>query len=307
MPYFGAFHEISVPDPKEAVSTLTAAGLITSDQDMLVTLTEKGREYRNKLRNRFEPLNWIETASKFDVVTFKKRFILALQVISEFSYDNNRYYPSSIDFFNNNIVKKWFINYKDNDVVTRVHKELESLLDNFSNQKYADIFAQSFVGHEVSGHTNDQIGIETNESAERIAVIQFMVMASMVTMIIDKPNSVFKPLLSGLIKPQISGSTEVTYRQFVNNSTLSLERIADLRHIKVNTVKEHLIEAAMVVPQPSDIFSRLISDKNDDILNQVIQQHPEWTRFINLSKFAPDVPFMQARLFQIKRIRANEA
>lgn len=96
-----------------------------------------------------------------------------------------------------------------------------------------------------------------------------------------------------------AGLSPSTYQSIqMISQGFSLRQIASMRHLKLNTIREHVLEAAFVHPQYS--YSRLIDERTYQSLQQLFQDN-EQLRYRDAKEHLPDLVFMDFRLVEMER------
>jgi uncharacterized protein YpbB len=220
-------------------------------------LTKKGQQKKDSF---LESGYILENASKYyeyDVVTFKRRFLLLAQVISEYSYKNNSYYPITGDLQTEYLIKKWFIRNKNKSVYA--FKNYISQWFNSLDNNDANIFVQLLVGHDNMGKTGPQIAyaLKTSVDVEWLWELDFWI--ALIKYIQRDSNSFLHFLLFNIVKPKISNKAMKTYQLFCKS--ISLAQIAKQSHIKLSTVKEHLQECAIFMDIRIFPYTKILNSK----------------------------------------------
>lgn len=79
---------------------------------------------------------------------------------------------------------------------------------------------------------------------------------------------------------------------------ISLEEIAQRRHLKLNTIREHVLETAFVHPEYA--YQRLIDKERYRELNELFEENDELT-YKEAKEILPDLIFMDYRLVELER------
>lgn len=306
LPYFGALHDFDLGDEQAAVNTLNKAGLATVSDGLLYRLSNRGVDQQNELQASVTPLDELATVAQYDIVRFSRRFIFAVQVVSEYSYSNNRYYPQTIGFFDDQLIKRWFIQNKQRNLSNYFHQLLQQFLSGLENDQLADIFAASLTGHGFSGLTEDQLAIQTDLEPTIIQLNWLKLYSRLFLRLKKDPETPLQLLLTGLIKPLMSGSAKQTFDLFVSARQPDPATIAQLRKIKLTTVYEHLIEAAIELPLDQFPYQRLLHEPTLTNLRQAAPVNVGEWQFKAAKAQITDLQFFEFRLFQISERKKGD-
>ncbi|GHP12751.1 hypothetical protein YK48G_01760 [Lentilactobacillus fungorum] len=298
LPYFGALRDFKLGDEKNALDRLAHLGLIVLTDRFSFQLTNQGRDQQVNLLKLLPPIKKLTIAAQNDVVRFSSRFIFATQIVSEYSYSNKRYYPQTIGFFDDQLIKRWFIQNKQRQLPNYFQELLDRFLTQLHDDLLAEIFIQSLTGHHFSGETEDQLSAKMGVPPTIIQLQWLMLYADLLTRVQQIPTSPLKLLLVGLARSPMANSTNKTLIMY-RNTDYTPEQIASRRRIKLTTVYEHLLEAAIVLPVNQFPFSRLLAEPT----KQALESHQpsiigEWA-FKEAKAAIPDLSFFEFRLFQV--------
>ncbi|KRN19646.1 hypothetical protein IV79_GL001363 [Pediococcus claussenii] len=243
--------------------------------------------------------------SYFDFDKLIQLIELAVQVVSELSFQNKFYSPSIDDMELLWQIKIWLnhVKTKDNisEFVAKFQSELTVIGTNLPEENSVLLFNQ-FVGHKHVGLTTEQLSRALNIAAFEI---DFRIRETFLEVINIVENKKL-PLFSALITP-VQSSSKLTHSALISwnlfkNGT-EIPKIASLRRIKENTVREHLMMAAILEADfPFEKFIDLDLFLDEFDLNS--KKPDEWTYQMVLQKDA-SVSFFSFRLAQIKQGQLN--
>lgn len=303
LPDFGALHGALSNDVEQAVSRLKRQHLVTSDDELRLLLTKQGVAYQNKLRKQLPNLAALTTAAQFDIFRFADRLALATQVVSEYSYANNRYYPQEIGLFDTQLVKRWFLQNKDQALPQYLYTLFNRFLTMLKRDDFAVTFVQGLSGHQLTGETDLQIAKEQGTTPTVVSLTRLILMAQLFNQLHESRKSKMALLIQGLAKPVIAVSAQKTLTMFCRFPDLSLLEIARRRRIKLTTVQEHLLEAAIVLPEKQVPVQQLLASSVEEKLASA-QPHDlaNWS-FQEAGQKIAGLDFFSFRLFQIQRLK----
>ncbi|MFT8400010.1 MAG: hypothetical protein ABF679_02005 [Lentilactobacillus diolivorans] len=300
--YVDSLHGINFDDIDHTLHRLQQQKLLLLDDQMRVKLTTSGMMKRQQILSKLLPLKYLKIASQYDVSRFLQRFVFATQIVSEYSYSNRKYYPQSISFFEDQLIKKWFIQNKGQQLPELFHQLLTDFLNWVNRDDLATILVESLSGHHFSGKTEEQISNQQQVSPLVIQICWRQLYSCLLLEIFKKKvNEPLTALTTNLRRPIISNSSRQTYDLFIHHPEESTAIIASKRRIKITTVYEHLIEAAIFLPISQFPFQRLI---NPQIVDKLEFNQPallgEWSYRDAVNKI-PQLQFFEFRLYQILR------
>jgi len=272
--------------------------------DQQFRLTEFGTARLNQLaKTHYQPQN-LAVGQFYDSQLFQERLLLIIQVVSEYSFDNRQYYPQLASQANLQFAREWFRWFKINGTVDLFAKEIQDLLQNLNDDRLASLVAFRFMGHGTMGLTTQQLAVEYNSDVDQIAAIQTDVMLGFIPRIKENPESLLSPLIAGIDSSRVSASATQTLAEVWQHH--SFKQISQQRRLKESTVKEHILEAAILLPIDKIPYDALISQSLRKQLASILsgQEIDEW-QFDQLTAKLPDLDFFYFRLYQILRSKEH--
>ncbi|WP_295731610.1 helix-turn-helix domain-containing protein [uncultured Limosilactobacillus sp.] len=265
-------------------------------------LTSQGEELKKTLaQTLYQPHNsqwsWLINSYKF-----ADRFLLAVQAASELVHHHRNYVPLNISGTEMIIVRKW-LTHLTNPMM--IETELQELGQNLAKQdkRLAIGFAKRLLGYQTVGWTTIQAQQELDLSEEEVRILNWDIWLGVASQLKMQPQTNLGRLMEDLIaKAPISNSAFQTLEDFRQGQTM--EQIAHQRQLKISTVREHLLEAAIIVPRMLD-WQRLLPIKQE----QQIRHHyhgPVATWRFKRTGSDPATDFFTFRLCQIKEFQEND-
>lgn len=281
----------------EDIEYLIINGYILIKDEKRYLLTKKGLQKKDSILESGYISNNLSKCYDYDVMTFKKRFLLLTQVLSEYNHKNTNYYPITGDLQTEYLIKNWFVHNKTNgvnDFKNYISRWLNTLGDNRAN-----IFAQLLVGHNNTGRTSQQIANSLKISIDVEWLWELNLWISLIQYIQQDSNCFLQFLLHNIINPKLSNRATNTYQLFCKS--ISLEQIAKLSHIKLSTVKEHLQECAIfmdihIFPYKKILNARIIK-LLDAKYNSIFID--DW-KYSSITEHE-EIGFFEFRIYQILR------
>lgn len=244
--YWHLYPNLKHSDYQEIMNSMVKQKLldITDHEVQLSELGEQKQAEEQKASYQLQYYNgpWMQELFKFE-----ERLILAIQLISEFEHHEKRYIPVSSNTNTQWFVKEWFTRHKtEMHFLERFKQELFSLLED-SPAELANIWTSKLVGYQTNGLSTIQITDETGLSPDDVKFMSIDLVAYIFGQIIKQPDrySVIAQLVEFSRLP-ISQTSFVTYQQVKN--TADLKRVSQERNLKISTIHDHLIEAAILLP-----------------------------------------------------------
>ncbi|MFD1671595.1 helix-turn-helix domain-containing protein [Agrilactobacillus yilanensis] len=202
---------------------------------------------------------------------------LAIQVLSQFQHKNKQYFPVVTDFSIQWQVRQWFQRVKRTENLSqRFEQELTHWFTLLPSAQ-SNFVAANFSGYQF-GFSQAQLATRFKYSAYDGTLVQLDAIACLLLQLQQVPKN--WPLCQQLLPSEaflqlpLSRSTKATYALFQQGLTLS--QICQSRRLKAGTVREHLLEAALLIP---DFDVTTLLKRNDlaadiyftDRLNEILE------------------------------------
>ena len=246
--WLGARRRLSRAQFDQEVAALIGAGLLERVGADEIKLTAAGVSYEESqpspYQPHFYPWYWLANTQ-----TVQRRLLLGFQVVSELAYHNRYYAPLAVPFTDQEAVRGWFRHFKSAQFVQEVYAELHLLAGALANedQRLAAALVNRLIGHDQAGWTLNQLADRLQLSLADALVLDHDLWLA-VTAFSRRTTGPLASLLRPLIAPTpISRSCQTTVQ--LARQGLELVRIAERRRLKLGTVREHLLTAAILTPQ----------------------------------------------------------
>ncbi len=284
-----------------AIKKLIVDGLAEQVDEFQYQLTTKGQIKKDSVKESFYILQNTSYQYDYDVNEFKARILLAIQSVSEYSYQNKNYYPVKTDMKSSMIVKRWFIQNKV-EIVSRLEDYLTKYLSQVDEKK-ANIIAQQMIGHDVYGMTNGQLADSMGVSNVEAFFMEYDGWVDFINYIINDDDQLLLPLINDVRTLKMNHHAIQTYNQFVSGNTL--DQIANNLSVKLSTVREHLLEMAIWLPESKFPYAKIVSAEDEKTLRQAFDNQPidDW-QFRQISE-STDINFFEFRIYQILRSKQD--
>ncbi len=270
-------------------------------------LTEIGQTaYREYFKTHYYPKEIQSFTYAMIRTPFWNRLQLYSQVFSEMSYQNNTYVPVIKHPHHQENVRHLFQQVGPNKkgLFTQWVKEQTYLFHQMDEQR-ANVLANLLTGHDQVGKTKEQIRMSLQMEPLEFYFYLMDTLEVLLQTIHAQKKKV--PLTSAILTTLLiernlglSASTKQTYDLLKSKKTF--EQIAQLRNIKVNTVREHILEMAFVFDHFP--FETFVPQEIMRQLNKQFDKNPEYSYKEAVSDF-DSIEFMHFRLVELERMRRN--
>lgn len=280
-----------------AVSELQKEGALVAEEKGLV-LTANGIARCKAFQDNHFYLTMPAFFAKLTWQKWSEMLRLLVQVSSELSYRNERYFVITNDLQVQQLFKAWLKKYGKQTLLTETFASLESFLATKDPLK-AQIFCEQLTGHKMLGQTIPQLARKYHLELSDIFYIWHDLSSCYANYLLKeefKSAELVLPFMQGQLLPQ---SSQTTYDLLRQGATL--EQIAIKRRLKLNTVKEHLLNIALLTP--SFPFENFLSAQVERDLHTFFKHLPvlDWN-FQAVKKVYPQLSFVEFRLYQIMRL-----
>lgn len=239
--YFSIYPKLTKEEYEEELSKLYQYSWI-EQQDTLLRVSDKGEDqlkgYKNPLFN-----GWLLRGNE---KVFWARLELVVQTLSHFKNNEIRFIPNQKDYYVHQFVKNYLKvrDFKSERFQQSFKSQLEHLLTDPSLEEiHRILLVYRLSGYRISGLTWDQLTMEY-EAPVIDMKLQFV---EALHIILTNINEVEHPDLINLAE-DIFVHNPLTQSALKTEQLLkqgySLQKIASIRALKVNTIEDHLIEIA---------------------------------------------------------------
>ena len=278
----------------DELAALEKAGLI-SLHDNQVQLTAAGVSYQEE-NPIYEPhfFDWFWLANTRRV---EQRFLLGIQVVSELAYHNWHYVPLHVPYSEQGAVKAWFHRYGSAQLVHQVARELDLLGTAFEGedeQLVTALFA-SLVGHDGSGQTIAQVSQQLSLNIGETMIINHDALLGISAFAKNTTGPIARLLQPLLTSSPLSTSCWQTINMLRRGRPL--EEIARHRHLKLGTIREHILTAAILVPRAYQ-WGKLLPPQDEEYLKHKYEGPVASWQFVSWDS-NENRDFFYFRLYQI--------
>lgn len=301
--WLDSWHGVDLETLMTAVTALETAGLLVSTTEGSWQLTVVGQARQQELQTTLYQPQALRVFQTVDVRRFEQVSQLALQVVSEGAHAEKRYYPVTTDPGVQATVKQW-LRMSRQPMVERgqqLHEDLTAFLTTLTPE-LATIFVAGLTGYQLPGRTDQQLATQFERQLMEIQLIRKDLTCQWIQWLRHHQTEPLWPLLAPLIQATaISQSAWQTYQTFLQQPDIQL--IARQRKLKLSTVREHLLETAILMPEFP--FERLLSTALITQLTVIFENQSDiasW-RFQQVQDHLPELDFFWFRLYQIMQCR----
>lgn len=300
----GAERSLERKQVENSIAELVKANLIQRNPDGQVLLTTLGVLRQEELAGeQYQPhfFDWYWLANTRRI---EQRLLLGIQVASELSYHNRYYAPVVNEYHEQQIVKRWVLSWRRN-IINDLVQELKLFGDSLesADERLANYFFYSLIGHRITGKNAMQLSEQLELPGYQLPVIKqdaLLAIAAFANSYQGVLNRLLVDLLAKSPLSQSANQTLLLYQQGI-----SISQIAKKRRIKANTVREHLLEAAIVHPDSIDWERSLPVSIRSQLAKHYQGKMKDW-------QFDPEIvpggpaAFYYFRLYQLYEERLND-
>lgn len=294
--WLGANRQLQHADLAVWLSQAQAQGLMQVDQQS-AWLTPAGYQRQKQIKqNYYQPhfaqWTWLTNPSEY-----ADRFSLGIQALSELVHNEKKYVPLSLSITEMTKVRNWLLKSNLQTVVLDELMTIGAQLEK-QNPRLATLFAHELFGYQLSGWTLEQAARQLHIHLEEAMMMDRDLWLGVAHLVSSQQGSL-QMLMSDLVAPMpISASAWLTVRQY--QSGKSVKQVAIMRHLKASTIREHLLEAAIIIPQALD-WPRLLPVKVRQKLATRYQGPILQWQFCEPAGEDENAAFFNFRLYQIWR------
>ncbi|GBG94856.1 hypothetical protein LFYK43_13150 [Ligilactobacillus salitolerans] len=291
----GFFPKLEASTFDQGIQKLVEQGFLSQDPDDTVKLTERGRSKKQELLTG-PTLGAPRFFCEHRVTEINQMLKLIVQVASEASYGNSRYYVAVDNFECQQMIKQWLHQYDLQTLHKNILLELKSFLENESPQK-AWIFCAQFSGHQVLPKTVAQMAQQTGLTTLEIKIILLDLTSRFASHLLQK-NSLLAPMIKHFENQNVLfKKSRQALQLFLNGK--SIQQIAQYNAVKESTVREYLLNAAIL--ERDFPFASFFTDQEEELLTARLPADIDQWSYRELMSEQVQVSFFNYRLVAIKR------
>jgi uncharacterized protein YpbB len=296
--YYGVHRKLERTVYDRTLKELHEEGFIIRDHTSLtIELTNQGEAWLQEIKEQL-PLHYFNGLKfKSSAVLFLERLILLVQTFSNVRMNHFSFIP----VLDNPLVENWVkeqyrINKERISIYLKdLHSELLPLLQSIKG-KEASIFVDRLSGHQYYGMSWEQLAKNYDMTIEDVQLLLTGISHKMAHQIME--NKASFPLLYQMIEEgnQKRLMTESAYKTHqLLEKDYSIENIALVRNLRINTIQDHLVEIALY--QTDFPIERYVpSDVQKDILAAIEKASSNKLKEIKRLT-EKDTTYFQIRLF----------
>lgn len=230
------------------------------------------------------------------------------QIYSEVSYKNNKYRPLIKDFSVQQWIKDWLHSqsYPIDEQSELWSEELIVIFENLSSTE-ADFLSSHLTGHQHAGDTIQKIMMDLNWSKDQYNIHLKMLLYHVMDFIYFSKDLL---LHHDLLEKELQNNNYgLSYSALQTMNHLfrgeKFITVAQKRRLKIGTVYEHLLEAALIDKEFNFEPFLPLDDPRLAHLYKIIHEDP-LIKYQEIKEKVPDLLFVEYRLMQLWILREGE-
>lgn len=282
------------------------SGIVELDpQQQTVRLTAAGCQLQQAYRNqhylpRCGHWSWLVNTDRL-----AQRLLLGIQTVSELAHHNRRYVPLNVAPAEMAAVKRWFYAEQER-LLNEVPRECQAIASKLAqgDPRWPNLFVYSLVGYQTSGLFTEQFQALMALPAESITLMNHDVWLTVGKLLTENPQWCLARLGLPLVRRSpLTASAEQTLQLY--QAGMPLSQIARRRRLKVTTVREHLLSAAIQLPGSVDARSLIGKQRWQQFADEFQGPIAKW-KWQPSDQDDPAESFFAFRLYQIVRSQNDE-
>ncbi|GAA0357387.1 hypothetical protein GCM10008932_07830 [Alkalibacterium iburiense] len=302
---YSLFHHWTDADWDALVSHFLQKKWVTLKGETL-QLTENGLASKKAFLETCPPLVTIDS---LEYTKTRKplwdRFIFVNQIVSEYKHQNVQYTPYLNTLVEQQETKRWLKDHGpslesfSNKWIPEVFQFMSSL-----SEEQANIVASLQVGHQQTGRTRRQLRETLHFSDNQLTILLHHTIEKLIHYS-KNHTSLLRDLVHTVHKENDYGLSTSTYQtQKMLEDGKTIRQISQMRKLKENTIKEHVLE--MVLVNHWKGYKSLIPSSDYDILHNLLKRHPSLLYSEAKSEHS-QLDFFWFRLIEIERMRRHDS
>lgn len=302
-PAFGLFKSMTREALEQSAEQLVKKDWIKGSEQNGYVLTDAGVE---ELKQYFSRHTYPAAINSLTYATIRRPFFsqfqLAAQIFSEAIYKNSRYSPAIKNPVYQESVKKWLYSQQQSieELSGKWSAELLQVIEQLPDTT-ATVLVSKLTGHQLIGFTNRQIADQLLMEPIEFQIVLEQAIEQFIDQIKSSEAALLTQFLSHVQKTVYYGLSKSTFMTAVLlKKGLSIEAVAHKRQLKLNTIREHVLEISLV--HTVFDFMPYIPKDIHRALHNSFDQYPAYS-FKEAKQDHEDLLFLWYRLVEIERIR----
>lgn len=291
--YYHLLPHLKKEDYWQVIDQLVKEGKVVYT-DPWIQLTEKGREELEKT-----PVLLKGCFGKYDqwLFSLQRRWLFIQQILSEYSYKNQRYLPLTKNYTEKKEVKKVIQQWKKpvQKVIENYVVIMETVLDILSPLEQK-IFVSQWIGHQFYGFSDEELKAEYQLDDFSLFLLKTQLWIQLATFYEQS-----KELQSILQLPLPTLSPRLQWMQKAVHHPLSLVEMEKYLRKKKGTIFDYIVEVALV--DSTFPYRYWITEEEEEKLMSYYQKNTNigsWNYQVVQEEIG-EISFYSYRLFQIKK------
>lgn len=297
LPYTRVLPDLLRTQFEAQMTRLVQSGALLETEKGVYVRTSVGDDLWQQYQVDHYQLQHPEIFVRYKVTAFNQTMLLAQQIMSEWSYGNKTYYPMQIEQQQMAFVKRWF-QQQDKDTLLDQWLTATTAFLSTLEQAEANRFVATWSGHEVIGLTNQQLDLPDTWDDWDATMWQRDMFATWLAYLEKTDVNPIHELVS--LVAQLSGPLTKVQKSLAGlQAGLNEEMIAQQQHLKVGTVREHLLTAAIWLPLADFPYERFITPQVKAYFEEKLTGPIDCWRFTTIRLTDDPYEFLVFRLYQI--------
>jgi uncharacterized protein YpbB len=280
--FFGIYPSLTRSAFHQELAYLKKQNYIAVHQQNTIQVTERGISFLHNEEKKWIGLQWLNGYEYYQSAPiFWKRLLLVIQTISNLLNKRNQFLPIVEDNEILSWVKKYYFFKKREmpELFCHLYEELIKILSDLPDS-YANVMVDQITSFRYVGLSKEQIADKINISKHDVEMLTQSSLHYLLSQIHSKKHSLLNELIPIITKKdQLTNSAQKTWEYLSRG--MSIDEIAQIRHLKISTIKDHIIEMAIRIPHfPIHRFvekekEQLIADTIEKINSKRLKQIKE--------------------------------
>lgn len=301
--YIGLLPTLEITAFDQAIEQLVATGKLQVLETVEYILTATGQAEKEAYQVAHVQPSYAQTETRLEIPLLLEAFLLANQVVSEFSFHNKHYYPLQFGLAVNNLVKTWFRQQDRATLAQRWHASMVKFLQTLSDEE-AERWVALLAGHHTPGALWDDLNLPSTwgpldlQQWQMNKLVDWLAQAQP-----DEPLVALQQLVQN--EAGLPRSVGQTLQSMLNGQPL--EQIAQQRHLKIGTIREHILTAAICLPKDVFPFQRVLRPAAIATLDQQLTGPADTWQYQQVRQTGEPAEFFIFRLYSIWRLKEELA
>lgn len=293
--YINVYPKLDIVKFDQQIDSLCKRGYLQRNDDGTVIMTKTGSSKQSSIKKQRALLR-PDLFNVYRISDLMQMIQLLVQVASEASWNNSRYYVAVDNFECQMVIKKWLKRYGMATLQKSLPHELSSFLQH-EEALEAWIFCARLTGHDLVPATTEQLAIRSELTEDEVEIILLDLSSRFSLHLVQERSSLSDIVAHFQVKNSLYDKSRAALALVLDGA--NIPAIARQKQLKESTICEHLLNAAII--EKKFPYSFFLTNKEEKLLSDLLPEDIDQWQYGMIGQLQTKISFFKYRLFAIKR------